>query len=179
MQTPPYTTKKNLKLFSTPSAWLSTTSSLSLNLHPQHPKFFKLVLKSIHLHKTAWLLRRGVATFSRTIAQGQGSWILLEYFCIPHLYHLQRTKHCPDGLYVSHASLGFQSSKVQELKLLEVLKFKSLEVLNLQVQQSESYESSQVQRHESYKAQKSKVQEFKVSNSTVLKSRVPSKALEF
>lgn len=152
--------QENLKLLFTPSAWLSTTSILSLNLHPQTLHYCKLLLQRLHLNETAWSdIRR------RTITQCQRSWSQTIWGA--RLFHLQlldpqQRNHAFDGLNLMCWSLGLWSCKIQELKILEVLKFKKLKVLNLQVQESESYESSQAQRHGSSKAQKSKAPEFKL-----------------
>ena len=163
--------KENLKLSFTPSAWLSTTSILSLNLHPQTLHCCKPLLQRLHLNETAWLLITWTITqCQRTMTGGQRrSWSqpiwgarLFQRFCKLQLLDLHHRNHAFDGLNVYKRSLGLWSCKIQELKILEDLKFKNVKALNLQVQESESSGSSQGQSHGSSKAQRSKAPEFKL-----------------
>lgn len=66
IQTPPYTTKKNLKLFSTISLAFYHTSSLSLNLHPETPQSCQAALHILYLHHTT----RGLSRTAITQHQG-------------------------------------------------------------------------------------------------------------
>ena len=116
--------QENLKLLFTPSAWLSTTSILSLNLHPQTLHYCKRLLQRLHLNETAWSdIRR------RTITQCQRSWSQTIWGA--RLFHLQLLdthyrNHALDGLNLNCWSLGLWSCKIQELKILEVPKFRKL-----------------------------------------------------
>ena len=111
LQTPPWTTKKNLKLFP-PSSWLSIASPLN-----QTPNCCKTILHMIHLHAWTWC-------WSLSIAQCQRAWIVaadaadaahwrwpFAWNSFHHPLHIHETNHRMNRLLLCTYSLGYRVLK--------------------------------------------------------------------